>query len=333
MKLLVNEAIDREEWKDFIARNIFASPFQTSAFYDFYNSNAGYSAEALAVESNGRLCALAVVTIQKEQGIKGFFSRRGIIYGGPLFETDQPEALDFLLTRLDSFLMKKVIYLETRNFFDYCNRLDIFTNRGWLYLPYCNFQMKLERKNLEEIFSDMDYNRRREIRLSLKEGALYEECRNEGEVEDLFAILSELYRERVKLPLPSLKFFQAFYKTGICKVFVVKHNNTVIGGSFCPVLQSRAIYTFYYCGIRNYHKKIFPTHLAVLAAIDYGLNNNIHLLDFMGAGKPGFEYGVRKYKKEFGGELVDHGRFLKVTQPMLYNIGKAGLSILSKIKR
>ena len=78
---------------------------------------------------------------------------------------------------------------------------------------------------------------------------------------------------------------------------------------------------------------IFPTHLAILAALDFAVENNFPMVDFMGAGKPGVEYGVRQYKLGFGGELVEQGRFLKVLNPTLYFLGKIGLKVLSIISR
>ena len=87
----------------------------------------------------------------------------------------------------------------------------------------------------------------------------------------------------------------------------------------------------YYCGLREYHPKIFPTHLAIVATIDFGLKNNLQKVDLMGAGKPNEEYGVRKYKSEFGGDLVEQGRFIKVYNPFLFQIGKIGLKIIKKL--
>ena len=52
----------------------------------------------------------------------------------------------------------------------------------------------------------------------------------------------------------------------------------------------------------------------------------------MGAGKPDEEYGVRDFKAEFGGELVEHGRFLCITKSVLYQIGVIGINTLKKIK-
>jgi lipid II:glycine glycyltransferase (peptidoglycan interpeptide bridge formation enzyme) len=45
----------------------------------------------------------------------------------------------------------------------------------------------------------------------------------------------------------------------------------------------------------------------------------------MGAGKPDEAYGVREFKARFGGEQVEYGRFLKINNHILYNIGKIAL--------
>ena len=117
-------------------------------------------------------------------------------------------------------------------------------------------------------------------------------------------------------------FFIDFRNSGLMKVFVVKDKDLTVGGSFCVVLEGKAVYTFYYCGLRNYKLKTYPTHLAVLAALQYGIENGLKYLDFMGAGRPENEYGVRDYKIQFGGELVEYGRFLFVCQPRMYRLGK-----------
>ena len=64
--------------------------------------------------------------------------------------------------------------------------------------------------------------------------------------------------------------------------------------------------------------------------MDYGMKNNLPRFDFMGAGKPDEDYGVREFKSKFGGELVEHGRFLNVLQPLLYSVGKTAIKILKR---
>ncbi|NCQ12406.1 MAG: GNAT family N-acetyltransferase [Bacteroidetes bacterium] len=284
------------------------------------------------MEQEGKLTSLVVVTLQKEHGIKEYFSRRGIVYGGILISENNEESLKFLLKHLNNFYRNQLIYIEIRNNFDYSIFKSAFQLNNFNYQPHFNVQLKTENTSMEAILSNMKYNRRREINISFKEGAEVNEAQNENEVIALFDILKDLYTTKVKLPLPNLNYFIGLYKSKIGKVFIVKHHNKVIGGSFCIFHQGMSINTLYYAGIRNYHKKIFPTHLAIMGVTEFAIRNNLKMVDFMGAGKPGKEYGVRDYKLEFGGELLEHGRYLKIINPILYNIGKLGLKLLAKIK-
>ncbi len=335
MKILRGtEEIGRERWLDLLQESEFASPFQSPDFLDFFHSVSGrQSAEVYAVEEGGKLLSLCVTTMQKEDGVKGFFSRRAIIYGGPLLKSDGAvSAWQELLKAMEEHLSRRVIYAEVRNYHDYQALFPVYGSGNWSYLPYVNLQLRLKGRSLEEIMSAMRYNRRREIRQTLAEGAACRLARTEEEIRDLYHILATLYAERVKVPLPGYEYFRQLYHSPCGRVFVVKHGETVIGGAFCLVLESRGIYTLYYCGLRNYHKKIFPTHLAVASAIEFGLENGLQLLDFMGAGLKDEPYGVRQYKAEFGGELVEHGRFIKIFNPALYKVGKWGLAALKTLK-
>lgn len=98
----------------------------------------------------------------------------------------------------------------------------------------------------------------------------------------------------------------------------------------CPILQGKAIYEWYVCGLDEEYKDLYPSVMATHAAIEYAKANCLPLFDFMGAGKPNVPYGVRDFKMEFGGELIEHGRFLCVRKPLLYQIGKLGVKWLKR---
>ncbi len=326
--------INRNKWTSLLDKSPFSSPFQTPGYFDFFNTVPGLSAEVFAVEGNNELLALCVVTINKEEGIKSFFSRRAIIYGGPLVVCSERGglALDDLLSAINKELKHRVIYAETRNFNDYSSYKDCFLKNGWNYIPYLNIQISLQGKTMDDILGAMKYNRRREIQISIKEGTIAKEAEDTEDVTALYNILSQLYKNRVKLPLPELDFFIRLFNSASGKVFIVKHKEQIIAGAFCLYYPAKSIYTMYYCGLRNHHPKIFPTHLAIVAAIEFGLNSNLLKVDLMGAGKPDKEYGVKKYKSEFGGELLEHGRFIKVYNPFLFKLGKLGINIIKGIK-
>ncbi len=75
-------------------------------------------------------------------------------------------------------------------------------------------------------------------------------------------------------------------------------------------------------------KNIFPSTLATWAAIEYAAANDFKYFDMMGAGKPDEGYGVRDFKAKFGGELVEHGRILRVNHKLKYSIGKKAIAFI-----
>lgn len=330
MKLVSDKDICEDKWRKLLMESRFSSPFQTIESHRLFSKTDGFSANVFAIEKNDEYLSLVVVTIQQEAGVKAFFSKRGIIYGGPLVK-NEGESLKMLLNGVKDYYRKKLIFIEIRNNFDTISFSEEFTASGFVYEPHLNVQLDVQDKNLDDILSKMKYNRRREVRISWKEGAICRFAENENEIVELYEMLKAMYAERVKKPVGPLSYFMNLYKSEIGKVFVVYHEGNLIGGSFCT-FDNQAIYTLYYTGLRFYNKKIFPTHLAIMKIIEFAIENNMKIVDFMGAGKPGEEYGVRDFKLQFGGDLVEHGRYKLINNPTLYNLGVFGLKMLSKIK-
>lgn len=331
MRIALNREVNKNKWEKLIVENPFSSPFQTPSFYQYINSLDNYSAEVIAVyDDQENIKALAVVTIQSERGIKHYFSKRGIIYGGPLF-TDHDTA-ERLLQQLRLSLQRKAIYLEVRNFFDYSDYHLYFLNTKFKLQPYLNVTLSTAEASMDEISAKMNKTRARQIRQTIKKGATAKITNNTEEIKALYDILEDLYKNKVKLPLPEFSFFKKLSESPVGKVFVSTLNGEVIGGAFTLFLDNRGIYTYYYCGKEGVYKNVYPTHLALNEVIKFAVEHNLTHVDFMGAGIKGKDYGVRTYKQRFGGETVEYGRYLLITKPLLYRIGKFGLSILQRIK-
>ena len=92
------------------------------------------------------------------------------------------------------------------------------------------------------------------------------------------------------------------------------------------------MYEWFACGRDGEWKTIFPSTLATYSGIRYAAEHGCARFDMMGAGKPDEAYGVRDFKAKFGGKEVEHGRFLCITKPVLYQIGKLGVAILKMRK-
>lgn len=331
MKILINDDIPEDLWKSFLSENQFASPFQSRDFYCLINATAGLSAVAIAVLDGVQILALAVLTLQEERGVAGFFSRRAIIYGGPLADTRFPEAVNLLLTQIPALVKGKAIYAEIRNLNDYGCFRDIYTGHGWDYVPYVNFLVATG--DVDQMTRNVSSSRLRQIRKAISSGVSWKEARSLKEVRGFFEILEELYRTKIKKPMLPWEFFREAFerKFGVFLMVVFKGN--IIGGIMCPVLERRAIYEFYVCGLDSEYKEQYPSVMATWACMEYAGRNAIPLFDFMGAGISGEGYGVRDFKERFGGKLVGYGRFRKIINPILFRAGVLGLKIRAGLKK
>jgi hypothetical protein len=328
MDILYNDSIPLTSWKAFIDANPYATPFQSPEFYKLFNSVSSLSAEAIAISDLDLIKALAVITLQKEQGLIGYFSRRAIIYGGPLISDNCHEALGLLLESICVKVRSKAIYIESRNFSDYDAFKDIFHRYGLKYVNWLN--LKIVTKDIKSLSKGMSSSRLRQIRKALKTGVKWEVATNQNDVLSFYDILVAIYNKKIGKPLLPIEFFMNFFECGFGKYLLIWYNNRIIGGIMCPILEKKAIYEFYVCGLDEEYKEQYPSVMATWAAMEYANQNGIPLFDFMGAGKPDEHYGVRDFKARFGGELVEYGRFIKINNHFLYRLGKLGLK-LSKV--
>lgn len=329
--ILSYSEIDKAEWGALVVGAETATWFQTEAAYLFFASLPTMMHPfAYGVAEDGMLKGVVVGFVTVEQSRwRQFFTRRAIINGGPLLAEDiSTEALRLLLRRLREEVSKEAIYIEMRNFNDYSRWKDSFEACGFTYQPHLNFHLDCSEEAV--IQRNMHESRRRQVRKGLASGAVIEEAKTEQEVRDFYRILEQLYRRKVKTPLFGLEFFLAFFRQSRGKYLLVKYEGKVIGGMMCPILEGRAIYEWYVCGLDEQYREQYPSVLATYAAMQYAVEHGLPRFDFMGAGKPEEDYGVRAFKAQMGGQLVEHGRFLLIAKPLLYRIGVLGVAWLRR---
>lgn len=332
MKSLIEiQDIDKSQWDALIQSSPVATWFQTQEAFGFFDSLSFMEAFAVAVESEGKLKGLVVGYVQKDGGrLKQFLSRRAVILGGPLLADDiSDEELATLLNALKDRLERKAIFIETRNFNDYSRWRTVFEQCGFGYEPHLNFHVNTETKEIAQ--ANIGKHRWRYIRISMRDGAKLVEIPTWEQVKKFYGILTDLFETKVKTPLFPIAFFKELFKLQSAKFFLVEYEGEIIGGSICVCLEGRTVYEWVKCGNEHFHKNIRPSSLVTWLGIEYAAENGYPRYDFMGAGKPNEAYGVRDFKAEFGGELVEHGRFVHVCQPVLFGLGKLGIKIMKKL--
>lgn len=352
-RILTYSDIEPAAWQSLVDSSPYATWFQTSEAYQFFASNPKEMIPfAYGIERDGELRVVVVGYVTKEKSaLKQFFTRRAIIIGGPLLAEDATDAEVAALLKavkeckVESLKFKGTedsvaeipastpytlhstpIYIETRNFHDYGRWRHIFELCGFAYQPHLNIQVACTATHT------MSEQRNRQVKKAMKNGVKIVEPQSEQEICDWYQILRQLYRQKVRTPLWSEEFFLQFYRNGVGKYLLVKYEGKVIGGMMCPIFEDNTIYEWYVCGLDEEYREQYPSVMATYAAIEYAKQNGIPLFDFMGAGVPDKPYGVRDFKMEFGGELVEYGRYLHIRKPLLYKIGEWGVKMLKKIK-
>jgi lipid II:glycine glycyltransferase (peptidoglycan interpeptide bridge formation enzyme) len=325
---------DRASWAEFLTNHPENTVFQSPEMFDFYQKVNHYTPHIfLAKDDQGAILGVLLAVIIKEySGWKGRMSSRTVVYGGPLLgKTDTQQVLKQLLESLDRELKSESVYVQFRNFIEWpLESASVFESCGFRFNDRLNLLVNTAHK--EETEKAISKTKLRQIRKGMANGSIIRPPKNMGEVQVFYELLSDVYRNRVRKPLPDRSFFEQFYeisrkgKLGIIRL--VLHNDTIIGGVLSPMTDNRNIYEWYVLGLDERYKKNYPSILATWAPIEYALENNLAHFDFMGLGTPLKPYGVRDFKLHFGKNTTNPGRFSKINNRFLYMITEMSYNIL-----
>lgn len=360
INVLTYNQIDHEKWSRLVCESATGTWFQSPEAYAFFASMPelfrpfvfGLINDKCQMSNDqSRLRAVCAGYITQERNpIKQYFTRRAIIIGGPALADDATnEEVESLMNAVRQQLQKQPIlnpslkgrtlnapiYIETRNFNDYSRWKEAFEKAGFAYQPHLNFHVDCTDSNL--LWERMSENRKRQVRRAQNTDHCIDRVQKESCLEgakntdiiEWYQILERLYKTKVKTPLWPLEFFLEAYRQGVGHFQLVKHEEKVIGGSML-VQDEKSAYEWFECGMNKAYKEQYPSVMATYAGMEYAAAHGISRYDMMGAGEPGVPYGVRDFKAEFGGEQVEHGRFLHICKPWLYRLGVFVVRIMKK---
>jgi serine/alanine adding enzyme len=337
---ILNKPLNREtesRINDFLFQHPNAPVFQSPAYYSFYYSIKDYQPYYfLLTDDSGDLRGIMLATLVAEGNpILSLLSRRCFIQGGPVVEENRPEYAAELLKALNASALSRSLIVQFRNarVWDEAMR-KVFDAHGYVFHDHLNLILPLPTR--EETLKDQSESRRRQIRKGLESGARIGRAENLEEVREFYRILKELYRTKVRKPLPELSFFEAFFRqlvpAGKGILLLVWYQDVIIGGIVAGITPGRMIHEWYICGRDQEYPAQHPSVLATWAAMEYGIENGIPAFDFMGLGKPDQPYGVRDFKLRFGGEPVNFGRFGRKNARLLYAVAETAYGFLLRLR-
>jgi len=334
----ITNSVKKEIWNEFVYNHPKGNIFQTPEMYGVYERTKNYEPIFLAVvdESDNIKAMLLAYVIREFAGFLGQFSTRSIIQGGPLYEENEERvaALKVLMEHYDRVVRKKALYTEIRNRWEVSPISNILNDIGYVYEDELNFLIDLA-ESKEELWANLSKKRRNNIRRALKNGVTVKIVEREDHTYKFYDMLHETYRN-AKLPLADISLFRSIFKSlnpkNMAKFFLAKYENSYIGGML--ILTYDGVIYDWYAGAHKKYLKVCPNDLLVWHAIEWGSENGYHTFDFGGAGNlDNKEHeGIRDFKKQFGGQLVNFGRYKKIHSPRKLWLAEKGFEVWRKLK-
>ena len=334
-KVIDASQISREKWQDFTDNNENCNIFSTPYMYDVWNATPGYRSFAFfAIDGNEEIKGILSGYLQTvSPGVLSKISTRAVLMQAPIALDD--EALSTLLKHYINFMKRKAVYTEIRNNYDTSYQRHIYEESGFHYEDHLNIIVDLSQDE-SIIYSQMSLTRRKQIKRGYKRGAQLgiEYVNNMEIIWQCYDIIYSLYK-RLGLLYPEKTFiYSAFryatnYTYPIC--FYIKFGEQIIGTRIV-LCYKNCIYDWYAGSLIDHYDK-YPNDILPWEIFRWGHQNGFQIFDFGGAGKPNVHYGVRDYKKQFGGKLVNYGRYTLVHNPLKMKLAEAGFKSLQKIKR
>lgn len=333
----IKTELNRKNWSEFVYEHPDGNIFQTPEIFEVYQETKNYKPILLAaIDNNENIVGLLLAVIQSELGgFIGCFTSRSIVLGGPLIKNNSPVVLECILKKYNEVIKRKAIYSQFRNMWEWSLlERDTFGENGFIFEEHLDIVHSLNTTE-NELWMKMKSKTRNKINKALKNGITIKilNLDDKKNIDNSIEIFKEVYK-KAKLPLPDKTLFWGASKAMYEKKYLVAIGAFVdkkLIGTRWFLCYKDLVYDWY-AGSLNSYLNYRPNDLLPWEEIKWSNESGFKYFDFGGAGKPNIHYGVRDYKKKFGGKLVSNGRFVKIHMPLLMKLGKFGLNIYKMIK-
>lgn len=330
---------ERGTLNEFVFKNQHSTFFQTGYMLDIYSDVPNCEIISLAaVKDNEILATLVGVKFIEKGGILKHFSTHSTVRGGPIWidTEDGKKAAISLLQEYNKMTKSNVLFNKVYPMYDN-GSTEILQSSGYEQENFLNFLIDLSRSEVE-IWNSMNKKRRYGVRKAEKNNLSIKEVENEDELKIFYELLKET-SENANIPVKDYKLFFNIFNllvpNEISRIYLASFNGIPIGGML-TLNYKNTIYDWYACSSRKY-LHLCPNDYLVWHVLSWGSKNGYSLFDFGGAGNPDKPYGVRDFKREFGGSLVNYRAYTYINKPFAFNltVGCYGLykeKIISKRK-
>ncbi len=327
------QEISRAAWRNLVVSSSHGTIFQMPEMYDCYSKTVGHIPIVVALEDHGELIGVVLSVILQEVGfLKAYFSRRAVIIGGPIVKDDKKELVADLLKAYDEVISTKVLYTQIRNLYNQLPLNDAYQQNGYKFESHLNFLITLDHE--EDMWKRIGQGRIKQIKKAQKNKLYVDVYENHQITTDLieegYSAIQNVYK-RAKLPLANIDLIKNAQQHNLLVLFVVRDERGDLLGCRIGLKFQKTLYGWYAGSYQKYYG-LYPNDILIWETLRWACQNGYKIFDYGGAGNPNKPYGVRNFKAQMGGELVNFGRYEKVHHKLLFGIAYIGFIVLRIFK-
>jgi len=287
----------------------------SSELFEVYGRTPGYSPILIVASIDGRPIAKLLAVIRRSVRLfPPSIIRRCEIYGtGEYFDEslNREEIFGLMLEHLTQEVEKDCFLIEFRNLSVSLFGYKHFRKNKYFPINWIRVYNSLHSLPPEE---RIDSSRLRQIKRAEERGVTTKVAETQEDIDSFLLLLKRHYFYKIRKHFPDLHLFHILAEENphreTTKVFVVKHHEKVIGGSFCMFSGENA-YLCFSGGLRKSYAWLYPGVMAVWAALTYAHQRGYQHLEFFDAGLPFQKAGYRNFILSFGGKQVSTRRWFR----------------------
>jgi serine/alanine adding enzyme len=328
MPITIVQTLPVEKWKCFVDQHSNGNIFHTPEMYEVFCRARNHEPDLWAALSGDRVLALLLpVQIHLLPGLLRPLTTRAIAYGSVLYAQDQDgkEGLEKLLIAYRQSMKKKSLFIEMRNLYDLSAIQELLGNCQYSYVDYLNYLVDTSLP-VDQVWNNIHKSAQKNISKALnKKQFEVIEAQDASQIENCYRILKKTYAN-AHIPLADFTMFEAafniLYPKNMVRFLLGRADGQDVAASV--VLLYKDVIYGWYRGFDRAYASYLPNDLMVWDMLKWGAENQYHIFDFGGAGRPDEKYGPREFKAKFGGKQVNFGRNICVHSSNLLRISKWG---------
>jgi len=338
MTIEIVNTLPLDEWYLYLEHHPNASIFHTPEMFQVFNNLKNYTPKLWAAVDDEAILALLLpvnVTIKDGFGLLRPLTTRSVVYGGLLHTPTSSgvDALGKLLATYIEQLDQTVLFTEIRNLTDETSIQTLLTQHQFQYEGHLNYLIDVSLP-VDQIMKNIGKRTRKQIRNAINKNIVtVEVAQTLTDVQECYQLIQKSYTA-AQIYLAEFSFFEAVFERlhplGLVQFWLARINGKCVASSIELPYKER-VYGWY-SGVDRDYSKYYPGELLMWHVLKWCGENGYKIYDFGGAGRPDEEYGVRKFKAKFGGDLVNYGRNIFIHRPMTLQVSKLGYEVYRRLR-